>query len=343
MKEKVKIAIYWGAGCGGCDVAILDLDDKILELIEVGEIVFWPIICDTKLEGLEKMPDGSIGISFYNGAVRNSENEHMAKLLRKKSRYLVALGSCACFGGIPSLANAVEKGEIIDKIYKENLSTENPSKVVPECKSEIKEGVLTLPQFYENVRALEDVVEVDCYMPGCAPTRNLIEMALEIVRKHVSEGVPLPERGSVIGSEKTLCDECPRERKDRKIEKIYMPHEIEADRSVCLLDQGIICLGPATRGGCGAKCLEGNQPCRGCMGPTSAVMEQGASMLSALSSILVAKGDESTLSEEEIEKLISGIKDPLGTFYSFTLGKSLLRRRYKESRRAVKEANKCSQ
>ena len=335
MAEKIKIAQYWGAGCGGCDVALLDIDAKILDVHAIADVVFWPIGFDGKLHEIEEMPDKSITVSFYNGAIRNSENEHVAKVLREKSVVMIAFGSCACFGGTPGLANVTNREEVFQTVYKDTVSTDNPDFVTPQSKLKVPEGEVELPVFYDNVKTLEEVVDVDYFMPGCPPTVNLIAMAVDAVAKHVTEGAPLPPKGTVIASDKTLCDECPRERveKGRKIERIYQAYEIKADPKKCLLDQGIICIGPATRAGCGAMCPNANMPCRGCMGPTKAVMDHGGSMLSALSSLLNITDSESKLSEEQIMELMMQVKDPLGTFYAFTLPKSLLKRTVKERKR----------
>jgi F420-non-reducing hydrogenase small subunit len=328
MAEKIKIAQYWGAGCGGCDVALLDIDAKILDVHAIADVVFWPIGFDGKLKEVEAMPDKSITVSFYNGAIRNSENEHVAKVLRQKSVVMISFGSCACFGGTPGLANVTNRKEIFETVYKNTQSTDNPNFVTPQPHTKVKEGELELPEFYDSVKTLDEVVDVDYYMPGCPPTVNLIAMAVEAVAQYVTKGTPLPPKGTVIASDKTLCDECPRERveKGRRIERIYQAYEITPDPKKCLLDQGIICLGPATRAGCGAMCPNAQMPCRGCMGPTKGVMEQGASMLSALSSLLNITDTESQLSEEQIMTLMLQVKDPLGTFYAFTLPKSMLKR-----------------
>ncbi|MCJ7489120.1 MAG: oxidoreductase [Thermoplasmata archaeon] len=335
MADKIKIAQYWGAGCGGCDVALLDIDAKILDVHAIAEVVFWPIGFDGKLHEIEQMPDKSITVSFYNGAIRNSENEHVAKLLREKSVVMIAFGSCACFGGTPGLANVTNKEEVFQTVYKDTVSTDNPDFVTPQTKLNVPEGELTLPEFYDTVKTLDEVVDVDYFMPGCPPTVNLIALAVDAVAKHVTEGADLPPKGTVIASDKTLCDECDRERveKDRRIERIYQAYEIKADPKKCLLDQGIICIGPATRAGCGSMCPSANMPCRGCMGPTKAVMDQGGSMLSALASLLNITDSESKLSEEQIIELMMQVKDPLGTFYAFTLPKSLLKRTVKERKR----------
>jgi F420-non-reducing hydrogenase small subunit len=335
MAEKIKIAQYWGAGCGGCDVALLDIDAKILDIHAIAEVVFWPIGFDGKIHEIEHMPDKSITVSFYNGAIRNSENEHIAKVLREKSQVMIAFGSCACFGGTPGLGNVTNKKEVFETVYKNTESTDNPEFVTPQTHLKVKEGELDLPEFYDSVKTLDEVVDVDYFMPGCPPTVNLIAMAVDAVVKHVKEGAALPPKGTVIASDKTLCDECKRERveKGRNITKIYQSYEIKADPKKCLLDQGIICIGPATRAGCGAMCPNANMPCRGCMGPTAGVMDQGASMLSAVSSILNMTDSEAKTSEEQIMELMMQVKDPLGTFYAFTLPKSPLRRIVTEKRK----------
>jgi F420-non-reducing hydrogenase small subunit len=334
MADKIKIAQYWGAGCGGCDVALLDIDAKILDVHAIAEVVFWPIGFDGKLHEIESMPDKSITVSFYNGAIRNSENEHIAKLLRAKSAVMIAFGSCACFGGTPGLANVTNRDEVFKTVYNTE-STDNPNGITPQTHLKVPEGELELPTFYDTVKTLDEVVDVDYFMPGCPPTVNLIALAVDAVAKHVTEGAALPPKGTIIASDKTLCDECTRERveKDRRIERIYQSYEIKADPKKCLLDQGIICIGPATRAGCGAMCPNANMPCRGCMGPTKAVMDQGGSMLSALSSLLNITDSESKLSEEQIMELMLQVKDPLGTFYAFTLPKSLLKRTVTERRK----------
>src|SRR5512137_126556 len=104
-KPKLKLAVYWGAACGGCCVSVLDVHETLLTVIEHAELVFWPIALDTKYADVEAMEDKSIDLCLFNGAVRNSENEHMAHVLRAKSKVLVAYGSCAHMGGIPGLAN----------------------------------------------------------------------------------------------------------------------------------------------------------------------------------------------------------------------------------------------
>jgi len=317
-KPKLKLAVYWGAACGGCCVSVLDVHEKLLDIIQVADLVFWPIALDTKYKDVEAMPDGNIDLTLYNGAVRNSENEHLAKLLRQKSKILVAYGSCSHMGGIPGLANFSTREELFKRIYDTTESTENPDNIRPQPEYKVPEGVLELPEFYNDVRTLDQVVDVDYYLPGCPPqTERLVEVFMAIVT-----GAELPPKGSVVGAlDKSLCDECPREKSDKKlVKRFYRPFEIEDDGKTCFLEQGVICLGPATRGGCGARCIKGNAPCRGCYGPPPDVPDPGAKMMSVIATMI----DEND--PEAIEKVIDTIDDPAGTFYGFRLPGSIRRK-----------------
>ncbi len=316
---KLKMAIYWGAACGGCCVSVLDVHEKLLDISAAADLVFWPIALDTKYSDVEEMPDGSIDLTLYNGSVRNSENEHLARLLRKKSKILVAYGACAHLGGIPGLANFTNREDLLSRVYQETESTENPEQVRPEPEYQMPEGVLEIPEFYNDVMSLDQVVEVDYYIPGCPPqSERLVEVFTAIV-----EGKELPPKGSVVGAmDKAQCEECPREKtEEKKIKRIFRPFEIEDDGETCLLEQGVICMGPATRAGCGVRCLNANSPCRGCYGPTSEAVDPGAKMMSAIATMIDANDPE------EIEKIIDQIKDVAGTFYRFSLPASMLRRK----------------
>ena len=324
--EKLKFAFYWAATCGGCDVATLDIEEKILDVMGIADIVLWPVAMDFKYKDVEAMGADSIDVCLFNGAVRNSEHEHIAKVLREKSKIMIAFGSCACFGGIPGLANVANRGQIFNIAYKETPSTTNPEGVTPQVEAEVAGEKLTLPEFFDTVKTLDQTVEVDYHLPGCPPAVDRINDAVGIIKKFVETG-ELPPKGTVIASERSLCDECDREKEEeRKLKRVYRPYEIrDVDPKKCLLDQGILCMGPATRGGCGQRCINANMPCRGCMGPTQATKDQGAAFLSAIASILGIE-EEKELSDEEISKLIDQIKDPLGTFYRFTLPSGILRR-----------------
>jgi len=319
-KEKLKFAFYWASSCGGCEIAVLDIDEKILDVVAMADIVFWPVAMDIKYKDVEAFPDKYIDVCFFNGAIRTEEQEYMAKLLRKKSKVLVAFGSCACEGGIPGLANVANRKEVFERAYLQSPSTNNPDSVTPKTSFKVPEGELKLPEFFDTVKTLDQTVDVDYYLPGCPPASDEVAKAVEAIAKN-----ELPPKGSILAPVKSVCDECPRKKEDKKISEIHRVYEITPDPERCLLEQGIICIGPATRGGCGALCINANMPCTGCGGPCPNEVEQGAAMISALSSILGVDGEKDP--EYDAEKLIAQIKDPLGTFYKYSLPASLLKRR----------------
>ncbi|MBN2542382.1 oxidoreductase [bacterium] len=325
--SKPKVAFYWCASCGGCEEAVVDLAEDILKVVEAVEIVLWPVALDFKRKDVEAMADGEIAVSFINGAVRTEEQLEMVELLRRKSQMVVAFGSCAHIGGIPGLANFSNRKGVFERVYHTSESTSNPSGVVPKTRVTVPEGELTLPEFFDTVNTLDQVIDVDYYLPGCAPPADLIMDAVTAIL----EG-NLPPKGTVLASKKSLCDEC--DRNDSKPEKLQISelkrvHLTEVDPEKCFLAQGIICLGMVTRGGCGQRCVNANMPCRGCFGPTDEVKDFGLKAMSSIASIFNIEG-EKDMSEEETQKLIDSIVDPAGLFYMYNLPSSILRRRKME-------------
>ncbi|MCW4040830.1 MAG: oxidoreductase, partial [Candidatus Bathyarchaeota archaeon] len=235
--EKLKFALYWAASCGGCEIAVLDIDEKILDVVGLADIVFWPVAIDIKYHDIEAMPDKSIDVTLFNGAIRNSENEHMAKLLRQKTKVLVAFGSCAHEGCVIGLANLWDRENVFNRAYIETPSTENPDRVFPTTSLTVEEGDLTLPEFYDTLKTLDQTVEVDYYLPGCPPQPEWILKAVEAIATN-----QLPPKGSVIGPSKSICDECPRTKHDRKLAKINRIYEIDDDGDTCFWDQGVVCM-----------------------------------------------------------------------------------------------------
>jgi F420-non-reducing hydrogenase small subunit len=308
--QKAKVAFYWAASCGGCEIAVLDMNEKILDVTAKADIVFWPVAIDIKYKDVEAMPDKSIDVCLFNGAIRNSENERIAKLLRAKSKILIAFGSCACDGCVKGLANLWDKKTIFERAYSQTPSTRNPEFLTPQTSLKVKEGELELPRFYDTVRTLAQTVDVDYFLSGCPPPVPIIIQVFEAILSG-----KLPAKGSSLLPNKSICDECPREKKDRKLSEIKRLYEIDDDLETCFWDQKVICMGPATRAGCGAQCPKVNVPCTGCDGPAPRVTDQGAAIVGALSSIATNA------------EVINQIVDPIGTFYKYSLANSLLRRK----------------
>ena len=313
---KPKVAFYWCSSCGGCEEAVVDLAEGILQVVEAVDIVFWPVALDFKRRDVEAMPDGAIDVCFINGAIRMSEQEAMAKLMRRKSKLVIAYGSCAWMGGIPGLANLTSKKAILDYVYHQAPTISNGSAAEPLPRTEVPEGELELPEFYEKVKTLDQTIEVDYYLPGCPPTPKITLEAVEAILKGA-----LPEKGSVLAGDRALCHEC--KANASKPEKLLIKEfrriqEVIPDLSKCLLAQGLLCLGPVTRGGCEARCLKAGMPCTGCFGPLEKVHDYGAKALSALASIVDSRD------EAELARIFDAIPDPAGTFYRYSLPASLL-------------------
>jgi F420-non-reducing hydrogenase small subunit len=317
--SKPKVAFYWCASCGGCEEAVVDLNEVVLDVVEAVDIVFWPVAMDFKVSDVEALADGELAAAFINGAVRTSEQAEMAELLRRKAGAIVAFGACAWLGGIPGLANLYSRESILEFVYGGSPSVQNGDGGVPQELIDVPEGRMTLPHFDEDVRTLDEVIDVDYYLPGCPPPAGLIAQAVMAL----VEG-RLPEKGSVLAPDVALCAECPRavtKPEDLKVARFYRPYEIVADPETCLLAQGLVCLGPSTRSGCGAACIAANMPCTGCMGPTSRVIDHGAKALAAIASLI------ETREPGEIAALSEQIVDPVGTFYRYSVPASLLHRR----------------
>lgn len=317
---KPKVGFYWCASCGGCEESVVDLAEDILDVVANIDFVFFPVAMDFKRADVEAMVDGEMAVCFINGAIRTSEQREMAELLRRKSQILIAYGSCSYMGGVPGLANVQDLESIMQLVYHDNTSTENPQNIRPKANVKVSQGNLHLPTLDESVKTLCQTVPVDYYLPGCSPPVALLKDAVGAILSG-----NLPPKGAVLAPDKTLCEDCPRiDTKPDKllISKFRRPHEINIDPQQCLLAQGLLCLGVATRSGCDAACVKGNMPCTGCMGPVSRVRDHGAAALSALASIVDADD------ETKISTVLEAIPDPVGTFYRYGLPASLLFQKY---------------
>ena len=276
----VKVAEEWLATCGGCEVTILDIGEPLLDLLPKLEFVHMPVIMDHKYYGQmgEKqeleIPEADVGI--ISGGIRNEENRHIAQEMRKKCKIIVAIGSCANFGGIPALGNIFLTEEILEKVYRGSKTTdpaENP-----------KEDI---PSLTDRVYAVSEVIKVDVGLPGCPTTPELVAQALTALL----EGKPFKL------DERSVCDECPVKREKKAVTKLKRPLEpVEFkpgqkwEEIRCYMEQGYLCQGPVTRSGCGGaektpRCIKAYMTCRGCFGPIREGANPMVDMMGALSSI----------------------------------------------------------
>jgi len=170
--EKIKVAIVPGAGCGGCDVALANLGEALLETTDLIDIVFWPTVADFKIEDLEAIHDIDIGI--FHGSIRLEEHIKKAKLLREKAKYVVAFGTCAIYGGLFGLGNLATREELLKTIYLDMPSTNNPEKKLPAQKVQVDGIDITPPALTEWNMPLNKIINVDLYVQGCPPIEDSI-------------------------------------------------------------------------------------------------------------------------------------------------------------------------
>ncbi len=280
----VTVSSEWLNACSGCEISILNLGDLILDLIpEKLELVHIPALVDSKYFGPRgdgkklTLPQATVGM--VSGAVRNAEHEEVLKEMREKVDILIALGTCATDGGIPAQANIFPNDDIFGKVFSDcptHEPAETPSQVVP--------------QYTDTVKAIDEVVKVDIFIPGCPPHPDWIADALLALLDGKTEWA-LPER--------SVCDTCPviREEKSaggaaikRPLENFdYNPDE-PLEKMRCIMEQGYLCLGVVTRAGCAGKegtprCISARQSCRGCFGPIRKGAKPLVDMMGALSSV----------------------------------------------------------
>jgi len=276
-----RLAAEWFAICGGCEVTILDIGEPLIDVLKQVEIVHMPVLMDHKLFGQTgenaemEIPVADVGL--ISGGIRNEEHKKLALEMRKKCKILIALGSCACSGGIPALANQYLTADLLEKVYRDSVTTEKnglPNEQVP---------VLT-----DRVYALQEVIKVDAFLPGCPTTPEMVAGALIALL----QGKPLPAL-----STKSVCDECPTKREKKTVSTLKRRLEAPAftpgaplSEMRCLMEQGFLCDGPATRGGCGGsettpRCIRAYMPCEGCFGPMTEKANPMVDMMGALSSI----------------------------------------------------------
>jgi F420-non-reducing hydrogenase small subunit len=301
---KPKIAMAWASSCGGCDVALLDTGALLLDLLAHCEVLFWPMVMDARYADVEALPDAGIDLCFFNGSLRTQEDWRMAQLLRRKSRQLVAFGVCAETGGIQALANASPRADLLRAVHEDQPGWAGPTLPGSQPGS-------NLPALLGKVHPLCAAVPVDGLVAGCPPSSQELRILLQGIIQGQwpsSKAWPLPQQA--------LCLTCGRLRKESPVSGFTTTAHFQPDPKICFLDQGLVCLGPVTRGGCHEACLQSNMACRGCQGQAQGCLDSGAGMVGVLAPLL--KGQDAGLAAQTLA-------DPLGTFYPFTLGASSLK------------------
>lgn len=243
---KVRLNTEWLCDCGGCHVALVDLHEKILNVVEAIEIQKCPVLTDVK-----DYPEADIGI--LTGSVRTEHDRHAAEEMRKKCKTIIAFGTCAVYGGLHGAGLAHSKEEIMDYVYKSTPTTRTD--FIPATE---------VTDLEKMVVPIDEVIDVDLYLPGCPPHPHFIFESLS----SLVEG-----REPKIGQE-TVCAGCNRTMKKMDTAEIKSSQDGIPDDDICFLSQGYICLGSVTLDRCLAPCPNHGVMCTGCAGPTMQILAE---------------------------------------------------------------------
>jgi len=245
--SKVQVSFEWLSGCSGCEMSIVDLHERLLDVLDAIEIVRLPILMDTK-----EYPKAQLGI--VSGALRSEHDVHAAHEMRKSCDKILAFGVCAVYGGPQGAAYAHKPKELEEAVYQKNLTTRTnfiPNDGVPAM----------LP---EGVRPLDSEIDVDLYLPGCPPHAYYVAQAL----KAILEGT-VPEFGS-----HNVCFRCRRTMQPSEVVALRRSHDGPVAGDTCFLSQGILCMGSVTLDRCLAPCPQHGTACTGCAGPSENIIQE---------------------------------------------------------------------
>ena len=160
---KPRIATVSLCGCFGCHMSLLDIDERILELVERVDFDRSPVNDIKRLEG-------EIDVGLVEGGCCNEENVRVLREFRKHCRVLVSVGDCAIHGGVPALRNMVPLAECLREAYVDGPSVDNPSGCIPDDPE--------IPLLLDKVCPTHEVVRIDYFLPGCPPSADTLWAAL---------------------------------------------------------------------------------------------------------------------------------------------------------------------
>jgi len=291
--SKIKLATDQLSTCAGCHVSIVDLHEKLLDVIEAVDIVYCPILADIK-----EPPESDVGL--IEGCVRTDHDRHVAKVMREKCKTLIAWGTCACWGGLCGANSVFKPQEIFEAVYLDNPST--VTSFVPDSDR--------IPRFENDALPLDQVVKVDYYLPGCPPHPYFIFEGLTAL---VGGREPKTNLRSV-------CAKCNRRMEKTDVTELKRNVEGIPDPEVCFLSQGYICLGSVSLDRCLAPCPNQGMVCLGCTGPTPRII---ANPYRDIRTEIAERMSKLTKIKEET--IIKEIEDFARTYYAHYMGSPVLR------------------
>jgi F420-non-reducing hydrogenase small subunit len=285
--------------CNGCTFELVDNQATLSAILEKAEVTYCPLLMDT-----EKI--GEVDIAIIDGMVRTEEDVETLKEIRNKSRHLIAWGTCACFGGIPAMANHFELEELIEESYSQAQDSFSYylSGAIGVNGGVYQKNELSL---LRRVWNLDDIVKVDYYLPGCPPRGVFLTDLLNEL-----QGKPVEEIQAAI-----VCAECSRKPEKNDIECFWVFPKQEWAQRQCFSSKGAMCMGFLTRGGCQAPCPEGGIPCWGCRGPSQPVLKKLSAGENFERYLLDAVVRRSKLDAAEIKPVMNIIRSRTNNLINF--------------------------
>ncbi|MDD5286285.1 MAG: methyl viologen-reducing hydrogenase [Desulfuromonadaceae bacterium] len=289
--SEVTVNTEWLSDCSGCHIAIVDLHEKILNVLQAVKIQRCPVLTDIK-----GYPHATVGL--VSGAIRNEHDRHAAIEMRKCCDIVIAWGSCAVFGGPAGAGNIHTPVEIGRAVYLENKTTTSaapPSREVSPLES--------------LVSPLDSVIDVDLYLPGCPPHPAFVFEALSAL---VEGRQPEVNRRSV-------CAKCKRKMEKTDVSEIKTNSEGFPNADQCFLSQGYSCMGSVTIDRCLAPCPANGVPCTGCAGATMQILtEPNRDIRTEIAERM------SRLTKIKREVIVGALERASKSHYSYTMATSMI-------------------
>jgi F420-non-reducing hydrogenase small subunit len=287
----VTVNIEWLSDCAGCHVAIVDIHEKILDVLEAIQIQHCPVLTDIK-----GYPKANIGL--VSGAIRTDHDRHAAEAMRESCDTIIAWGSCAVYGGIAGAGIVHTKEEIFDTVYGNNKTTTSHQ---PPC-SEVS-------SFEKLVTPIDEVIDVDLYLPGCPPHPAFIFDAL----------IALVEGRTPKATEESVCARCKRVMKKTETDTLKKNHEGVPEAETCFLSQGYLCMGSVTLDRCMSPCPANGMMCTGCAGATMQILtEPNRDIRTEIADRM------SRLTHIPPETIVEEIEHSAKTLYSYTMATKMV-------------------